>query len=207
VDFGLTVTLPRPLTSGAKAAGRFGKPDFVYLPDQDVYRCPAGAFLPYHFSNVEHGMTLRRYWSTAACSGCAIKQKCTTAKERRITRCGVFRSVAELERAQCGPPTIPLKKRRRHCCQHPTLLPSNHPENGVVWTLAPFWLRFDAASSGERQERLFKASDYAERPLHGRGPHPHSTLRRNHQVAALEPGNSSAVQHEARNGEGKPALP
>ena len=34
--------LPKPLTSGAKAAGRFGKQDFVYLPDEDVYRCPAG---------------------------------------------------------------------------------------------------------------------------------------------------------------------
>ena len=34
--------VPKPLTSGAKAEGRFGKQDFVYLPEQDVYRCPAG---------------------------------------------------------------------------------------------------------------------------------------------------------------------
>jgi hypothetical protein len=26
------VTLPKPLTSGAKSEGRFGKQDFVYLP-------------------------------------------------------------------------------------------------------------------------------------------------------------------------------
>jgi hypothetical protein len=31
----------KPLTSGAKADGRFGKQDFTYLPDQDVYRCLA----------------------------------------------------------------------------------------------------------------------------------------------------------------------
>jgi hypothetical protein len=30
-EIGITVTLPKPLTSGAKAAGRFGKQDFVYL--------------------------------------------------------------------------------------------------------------------------------------------------------------------------------
>jgi transposase len=42
--------------------------------------------LPYHYTNVEHGMTLRRYWSTAACQGCAIKSQCTPSKERRITR-------------------------------------------------------------------------------------------------------------------------
>ena len=36
-----------PLTSGAKSEGRFGKQDFVYLPEEDAYRCPAGECLPY----------------------------------------------------------------------------------------------------------------------------------------------------------------
>src|SRR5436190_171877 len=31
-EAGITVTLPKPLTSGAKAEGRFGKQDFAYLP-------------------------------------------------------------------------------------------------------------------------------------------------------------------------------
>ena len=35
------MTLPKPMTSGAKAAGRFGKQDFVYVAADDVYRCPA----------------------------------------------------------------------------------------------------------------------------------------------------------------------
>jgi transposase len=34
---------------------------------------------------VENGLTLRRYW-TNACQHCAIKSRCTTAKERRIVR-------------------------------------------------------------------------------------------------------------------------
>ena len=38
----ITGTLPKPMTSGAKSDGRFGKQDFVYLPTEDVYRCPAG---------------------------------------------------------------------------------------------------------------------------------------------------------------------
>src|SRR6202011_309564 len=69
---GITVTLPKPQTSGAKSEGRFGKPDFVYLPAEDVYRCPAG-------------QKLRRYW-TSACPICPIKDQCTKGKERRITR-------------------------------------------------------------------------------------------------------------------------
>jgi transposase len=82
---GITVTLPKPMTSGAKSEGRFGKQDFVYLPEQDVYRCPAGERLKYYFTNVENGLTLRRYW-TNACRTCALKNRCTTGVQRRITR-------------------------------------------------------------------------------------------------------------------------
>jgi transposase len=82
---GITVTLPKPMTSSAKSKGRFGKQDFVFLPDEDAYRCPAGETLKYYYSNVERGLTLRRYWTTA-CHTCPLKSRCTTAKERRITR-------------------------------------------------------------------------------------------------------------------------
>jgi transposase len=82
---GVTVTLPKPMTSGSKADGRFGNQDFVYLPDEDAYRCPAGEKLRYYYSNVEGGLTLRRYW-TMACHGCPLKSHCTTAPQRRIVR-------------------------------------------------------------------------------------------------------------------------
>jgi transposase len=82
---GITVTLPKPMTSGAKSEGRFGKQDFVYLAEEDVYRCPAGERLKYYYTNVENGLNLRRYW-TNACRTCALKSRCTTAVQRRITR-------------------------------------------------------------------------------------------------------------------------
>ena len=44
-DAGITVMLSKPLTSGSKAEGRFGKQDFVYVAADDVYRCPAGQTL------------------------------------------------------------------------------------------------------------------------------------------------------------------
>jgi len=59
------VTLPKPQTSGAKSEGRFGKPDFVYLPAEDVYRCPAGEKLTYRYTAQEDGQNLRRYWTSA----------------------------------------------------------------------------------------------------------------------------------------------
>src|SRR5580692_3153987 len=81
----ITVTLPKPMTSGAKSDGRFGKQDFVYLPIEDVYRCPAGEKLAYRYTNEEDGKTLRRYWTTAS-PRCRLKSRCTTGPERRITR-------------------------------------------------------------------------------------------------------------------------
>src|SRR5271165_6966738 len=81
----ITVTLPKPMTSGAKSDGRYGKQDFVYLAKEDVYRCPAGEKLTYRFTNEEDGKTLRRYWTTA-CPHCPLKSQCTTAPQRRITR-------------------------------------------------------------------------------------------------------------------------
>jgi transposase len=81
----ITVTLPKPMTSGAKAEGRFGKQDFVYLPREDAYRCPAGEELTYRYTNEEEGKTLRHYWTTA-CPHCPLKSQCTKAPQRRITR-------------------------------------------------------------------------------------------------------------------------
>jgi len=84
-DAGITVTLPKPMTSGAKADGRFGKQDFVYVPTEDVYRCPAGEKLTYRFTGEEAGKMLRHYWATA-CPTCPLKSQCTPASLRRITR-------------------------------------------------------------------------------------------------------------------------
>jgi hypothetical protein len=39
---GITVTLPKPMTSNSKAEGRFGKQDFRYVAEEDSYICPAG---------------------------------------------------------------------------------------------------------------------------------------------------------------------
>ena len=83
---GVTPFVPRPLTSNAKADGRFGKQDFSYLPDQDAYRCPAGQILKHHMTTVEKGLVLHRYWDRASCQVCPIKPQCTPSVERRITR-------------------------------------------------------------------------------------------------------------------------
>jgi transposase len=82
---GVTPIVPKPLTSGAKADGRFGKQDFIYQSETDTYRCPAGEQLIWRYTTVENGRTLSRYWSSN-CGTCAMKAMCTPSKQRRITR-------------------------------------------------------------------------------------------------------------------------
>lgn len=113
---GITVTLPKPMTSSAKAAGRFGKQDFVYVAAEDVYRCPAGERLIYRYTNEEDGKTLRRYWTTA-CQTCALKAQCTQGKERRISR---WEHEIVLETVQDRLDRNPDKMRvRRQTVEHP----------------------------------------------------------------------------------------
>jgi|SRR5262245_1620360 len=115
-DAGITVTLPKPQTSGAKAEGRFGKQDFVYIAADDVYRCPAGERLTYRCSSVEDGKTIRRYW-TSACKRCALKDQCTTGPERRISR---WEHEAVLETVQSRLDRNPDAMRvRRSTAEHP----------------------------------------------------------------------------------------
>ncbi len=110
------IAMPKPITSGLKAKGRYGKQDFRYVAGEDVYICPAGERLAFHCTNMEIGLTLHRYW-TNACQACAIRDQCTMAKERRITR---WQHEHLLEDIQARLDAHPEKMRqRRQTVEHP----------------------------------------------------------------------------------------
>ena len=113
---GITVTLPKPQISGNKAKGRFVKADFRYVAEEDVYICPAGERLTYHYTNEEAGLTLRRYW-TNACQHCAIKHRCTTGKERRIRRWEHEKVLEAVQRRLDENPHA--MRQRRETVEHP----------------------------------------------------------------------------------------
>jgi transposase len=108
-EAGITTTIPRPETSGNRAKGLYVKADFAYEADADVYRCPAGEALTYRYTTEEDGLELRRYW-TGECGGCPIKARCTTGKERRITR-WAREHLIEAARARLIGPTEPMTVR------------------------------------------------------------------------------------------------
>ena len=115
-EAGITVTLPKPMTAGNRTKGRFVKADFRYVAEEDVYICPADERLTYRYTNEEKGLILRRYW-TSACLSCAIKHRCTTGRERRITR---WEHEHVLEAVQRRLDEHPEKMRqRRETVEHP----------------------------------------------------------------------------------------
>lgn len=113
---GITVTLPKPMTSGAKANGRFGKQDFVYIATEDVYRCPAGERLTYRFTSVDDGQNVHRYW-TSACRTCALKSRCTPSAQRRIRRWEHEDVLEAVQRRLDANPEA--MRRRRETVEHP----------------------------------------------------------------------------------------
>lgn len=82
---GIVTTVPRPETSGNRKKGLYVKADFTYDAEADVYRCPAGEELTYRYTRDEDDLAMRRYW-TSACRDCLFKSRCTTGKERRVSR-------------------------------------------------------------------------------------------------------------------------
>jgi transposase len=83
---GITPFIPKADTSANTARGLYGKSQFRYDSQQDVYLCPADTPLTYRFSTYELGRELR-YYRARGCATCALKSRCTRNKANRtITR-------------------------------------------------------------------------------------------------------------------------
>jgi transposase len=112
----ITAYLPKPQTSGNMAKGFFGKRDFIYQPEDDTYRCPAGERLMYRYTRKEDGKNIRRYWSSA-CARCSMKSHCTTGPQRRVSR---WEHEAVLEAVEARLDQAPEMMRvRRQTVEHP----------------------------------------------------------------------------------------
>lgn len=115
-EAGITPFVSKPMTSGAKAEGRFDKEDFVFEPASGEYKCPAGSRLIWRFSTIERGALIHKYWSSD-CPRCLIKEKCTTGQNRRVTR---WEHEATLETMQKRLDTKPeVMRTRRQTVEHP----------------------------------------------------------------------------------------
>jgi transposase len=116
-DHGLTAYVPQADTSANTARGLYGKSQFCYDAQKDVYICPAGSQLTYRFSTQEKERELR-YYRAKNCRACMLKSQCTRNQANRtITREqdeAVMEAMAARLKAQ------PQKYRlRKTLCEHP----------------------------------------------------------------------------------------
>ena len=81
----ITVHVPKPMTSGAKANGRYDKAAFIYDIETDEYKCPAEQRLIWRYASIEKGLKLHTYWSSH-CQRCELKAQCTPSTQRRVRR-------------------------------------------------------------------------------------------------------------------------
>jgi len=115
-EAGIMVTLPKPMTSNSKAEGRFGKQDFRYVAEEDVYVCPAGEQLAYSYTTEDKGLVVHCY-ATNACRHCAIKHNCTKGNERRIKRWEHEHIIELVQRRLDAHPE--KMRQRRETVEHP----------------------------------------------------------------------------------------
>lgn len=113
---GITTTVPRPETSENRGKGMYVKADFAYHPAHDVYACPAGEELTYRYTREENGLRVGRYW-TNECQNCPVRHRCTSGKERRITR-WEHEHLVDAMRERLGGQANPMTLRHR-TVEHP----------------------------------------------------------------------------------------
>jgi transposase len=113
---GITPIVAKSSTSTSLAHGRFEKRDFIYIAEDDEYRCPAQQRAVWRFTTVEDGLTIHKYWSSS-CPRCPLKAQCTTGPYRRITR---WEHEAVLDSMQARLDRHPEMMRvRRRTVEHP----------------------------------------------------------------------------------------
>ena len=118
-DAGMTPLVPKSDTSGSEKKGIFNRSQFKYDADRDVYICPANQVLPYRFTNVEKGLTVKRYWVDApTCRACELKSQCSNSKQsRRITRWEHQGEIDHLDELMASRPDSMLI--RKQTVEHP----------------------------------------------------------------------------------------
>ena len=83
---GMTVYVPKPNNSSNLKRGLFTKEDFIYEPQKDCYRCPAGKELSYRFKTVWSRVGRCTPTRSIGCNSCELKSKCSINKRGKTAR-------------------------------------------------------------------------------------------------------------------------
>jgi hypothetical protein len=169
---GIEAHLPQVNNSPSERAGLYGKKDFIYDPQADAYRCPAGQQLNKRREVIDKGRRLFNYDNPKACAQCPLKKRCTEVKFRTVSR---WEHEACLERmaAQVAAQPQKLAKRKaliEHCWGTlKWLLPEGFLLKGLKKvtaevSLAHFAYNFKRALKVVGLQQLLQAVGWSNRP-------------------------------------------
>lgn len=86
---------------------------FVYEPEQDRYRCPAGHYLYYHNFKKDDQLIEYKIEQASLCANCELRARCTKSKRGRSVTRPLFSELVEAGREQANSQAARRDRRRR----------------------------------------------------------------------------------------------
>jgi hypothetical protein len=114
---GLTPYVPKPQRGSSVSNGFFRKDEFRYDPEKDEYICPGGHDLKPFRHGKPREMTKIDYANPAACGDCPLRQRCTDASYRAVSRLEHEDALDRMAARLRARPDI--LDRRRETVEHP----------------------------------------------------------------------------------------
>jgi transposase len=104
-----------PARAHLEEKGKFTQEHFVYDPQADAYRCPAGQLLTLRRKYPQKRQRVYSIAPRQGCAQCPLREKCTTAKEgRTLVRHDDQELIDQQRRQAMGPAARYSRKRRKH---------------------------------------------------------------------------------------------
>lgn len=113
-EAGITAVVPRAETRNPKNPRLFSRDAFAYDAASDSWTCPAGALLTVYKRSQTQKTT---YYTTKACTRCALKPQCTDAEKRSLARHFHEDDMQAMHQRAIDDPS--LMQRRRELAEHP----------------------------------------------------------------------------------------
>jgi len=93
--------------------GKLPLSQFIYEPERDRLRCPAGHYLVCHQHRPEEQLKVYLVADPLACAQCALRKQCTQSKRGRSIRRHVQAALVEASRAEANSPAGRYSRQRR----------------------------------------------------------------------------------------------
>jgi hypothetical protein len=156
-----------PLAEPGERNPLLGMQEFVYNAQKDIYTCPQGETLAYHYTR--HAMDLRVYQADAeACNRCPLKSQCTTSSHGRTIHRNLREHYSERVRAYHQTAAYEKAMAKRKVWVEPLFAEAKQWHGMRRFRLRQLWrVNCEAlvVASGQNLKRLLQKRGWGRRPF------------------------------------------